>query len=249
MISLPFISENEDLPTSEIPEMEKIEAIWKFFVDKRGAPLLPSCAEIEILIGWMKMHVPEIIIKKGIRQAVLEYQEKHINRSPSLTYCKHEVTRLFKDFSYKEINRNIKIQTSDTSWGLSQKKLLNDLIAESNLRIQLIPLTDKEKKETLGKIEKFIETRHKQCNNQSLECFGETLTAIDKRLTNLLLKKVPEKTKEQIYKQSKAALLSLQPNFHKKKLNTILKSLLGERLRLKYGLKPLINLLMDYEED
>jgi len=75
--------------------MTYFQSVARAFLDRRGAPLILSAAEVDLIASWEKAGLPLDVVLEGIERTFDKPAAKARprGRGPGLAYCKPEVER------------------------------------------------------------------------------------------------------------------------------------------------------------
>jgi hypothetical protein len=241
MESPPFLSENS--PESESDgsgHVDRVESLWRFFVSVRGSPLLPSCREIEALLGLLLREIPDEVIRAGISQAVTEYRDKSLRRNPSLVDCTREIVRLHRE----RLHRHLVAATRETPESVESPQVRLDrsiAIAEKGIEENLgrIPLSTEERKVVSRKLIAHFRRILSEIESPSLESLDLIFNRLDGKLAKLLMKAIPPDELTAMSQEAEHGLRLLKPDIGRAEVDRLIPILVQERARSRYRLRPL----------
>jgi len=237
---LPFEPDTEKQDTTLSNQhddtLHTINVLWKFFVNKRGAPLLPSCAEINCLINWLARAIHEETIKKAMDQTVSEFQEKDARRGPSLTRCDKEVKRLHKASLTKKITEVLHTTSQEPNveqFYLQQRNALsNRIYSILNKQNALNENPEILSKKLMQNLDRLVEKKL-MC---SITDYEKAVLKLEEKLFRILLISVPAEKMEQLEEDCRRTISHYNSSIPEKKMTKMVKILVRKRLKTRFGI-------------
>ncbi|MBN2382782.1 hypothetical protein JXQ70_07860 [bacterium] len=232
-----FDLDAKDESEQEGSDVERINTLWHYYVDLRGAPLLPTCKEIEALLLWMERAIPDAIIKKAMNQSLAEKELDARRKGLGLHHCHNEVRRLYRQY----LDRELSGVTSERSADQPAVRALSLDLERTEMQIRenvsRLPLTARQQNTQITHMLRWLNKRARDGKCTSLEHIEKTLDLLNRRHSTLLMKSVSDEEILLLETESQQVLAHYLPTFGQDRMDTIVRSFVLERLRNRYQLK------------
>lgn len=223
-------------------ESPLIDQLWQFFISERGAPLLPSCREIELLIGFVSRGIPRHLIQKGIVQIISQERELNATKHISLIRCEHEINRLFRQSIIREVYQNLKEHTSpeNESTGFQREHYLTLLSQLLDGKLKDFIENSSERSKRTRKYLAWVSKQLTKYDYPDEAMFEEILDKLDQKLTTEIISLMDETDRETLLTECRIILKKYKKSIPSNRFEGLCQNLLRERMRVRYGLRPLI---------
>ena len=229
--------------------MDYVREVEKFLIEKRNKGLMIFHRDWLLIEKWEAWGIPIKIVKEGIDSALtgLNFSQKgEFHTVPTLTYCEHQVLKLWKHFKESRVGKLQDFENHREYLPFVEKALryLQNLCRrlEDDIKAR------KEKNYAISKELKYwlfsnLEKIEKKVRDNKIAEMGkleEELERLDNQILNKIKEIIGEKTFLAMKEECEKRLSPYRGRMEGSDYSESLEAMLASRLRREYGLRSLL---------